>query len=231
MDKVEIQGAGLAFNLASKLVFEEPGEERIRALVDQDVFEEVPYGEDDEAVMAGAALLRGWCMAHAEETPEEFAETLHELQVEWFNLLIGPATPKAPSWAGFYLSLKSELLSGVTLEIRRFYRAWGFEPDGISKEPDDNLGVLLGFIAELIYLELTESDRAEAVAEAQGEFLRKYILPWICAWRWSVAKYAKSDFFRGVGELVFGLCRAYATRFGIAYVEDEQNPHFICEKE
>ena len=36
MDKVEIQGAGLAFNLASKLVFEEPGEERIRALIDQD---------------------------------------------------------------------------------------------------------------------------------------------------------------------------------------------------
>ena len=85
MDKVEIQGAGLAFNLASKLVFEEPGEERIRALVDQDVFEEVPYGEDDEAVMAGAALLRGWCMAHAEETPEGFAETLHELQVEWLD--------------------------------------------------------------------------------------------------------------------------------------------------
>ncbi|MBR2789082.1 MAG: molecular chaperone TorD family protein [Eggerthellaceae bacterium] len=231
MDPVQIQGAGLAFNLASKLVFEEPAAERISALTEQDVFEEVPFGEDDEAVLAGAALLRAWCTAHAADAPEDFAAAINELKGEWFNLLIGPSVPKAPSWAGYYLSLKSELLSAVTLEARRFYRAWGFMPDGINKEPDDNLGVLLGFLAELIYLELTEPERTEGISAAQEDFLRRFILPWICAWRWSVAKYAQSDFFRGVGELVFGLCRAYAKRFGIAYVEDEQNPHFICEKE
>lgn len=231
MEPIEIQGAGLALNMASKLVFEEPEAERLLDFIGEDVFEEVPFGEDDEAVVAGAQLIRAWCLDHKNDGTERFAETLRDLKSEWFMLFIGPSVPHAPSWAGYYLSIKSELKSELTLAVRRLYRTWGFEPDGVNKEPDDNLGILLGFISELIYTELTESEQAEAAANAQLKVLQEYVLPWITAWRWSVAKYAKSDLYRGVGELVFGIVRAYAARFGVVFVEDGQNSHFSFEKE
>ncbi|MEC4176332.1 hypothetical protein VJ918_06265 [Adlercreutzia sp. R21] len=39
--------------------------------------------------------------------------------------------------------------------------------------------------------------------------------------------FARTAFYRGVGELVFGLVHAYAARFGFRYVDSADNPHFV----
>lgn len=230
MDATQIQGAGLALSLVSKLVYEEPDEDVIRNLIREDVFEEVPFGEDDEAVAGGAALLRAWCQEHREDDPERFGLSIRDLKSDWFMLFIGPSIPHAPSWAGYYLSPKSEMFSLVTLEVRKIYRSWGYEPDGINKEPEDFLSIMLGFISALIEREGDEADSVEAAAKTQQLLLSKYILPWITLWDWAVAKYAKTDFYRGLGRLVLGLCRAYSARFGIAFIEDGKNSRFFFEK-
>ena len=61
----------------------------------------------------------------------------------------------------------------------------------------------------------------ELRAEQEG-FLEKHVLPWLAAWRYEVAKHAASDYYRGAGELAFGLCACYARRFGIAFDEEAQ---------
>ena len=51
-------------------------------------------------------------------------------------------------------------------------------------------------------------------------FLSGHVLPWIAVWRYNVEKFATSDYYRGVAELVFGLCRRYAVFFGVHYDEE-----------
>ncbi len=231
MDLMELESAIPAFKLASVLVYREPEPATFAAFIEEDLFEEVPYGQGDEAVSEGVALMRAWCQNHSGISTDQFSSAMQTLKSDWFMLFVGPGVPKAPSWAGYYLSIRSELLSQVTLDVRRLYRAWGFEPDGKKTEPDDNLGVLLGFFAELLLLEMKQVESSGEVILAQQEVLQRYILPWLPAWRWSVAKYAKTDFFRGVGEMVFGLCRVCASRFGFVYVEDGQHSRFCLEKD
>lgn len=70
-------------------------------------------------------------------------------------------------------------------------------------------------------------DLETSAAQCQAQLLQKYILPWLPLWRWSVEKFARTEFYRGTGDLVFGFVRAYATRFGFQYVDDAENPHFL----
>ena len=48
------------------------------------------------------------------------------------------------------------------------------------------------------------------------------MLPWLAAWRYSVDAHASSDYFRGTGAFVFGLCARYAQRFGVAFDREGQ---------
>lgn len=65
---------------------------------------------------------------------------------------------------------------------------------------------------------LEEGDEAAAAKAASSleSFMAEHMLPWASAWRFLVQNHAKSDYYRGVGELVFGLERAYVRRFGIS---------------
>ena len=252
MHEDELLGAQMAFALASRLVFQEPEDGFYASLIKEDVFEGAPFGQDDPAVGEGLAMMRSWCLVQAGLDQEEFARAMRDMSSDWFMLLVGPGVPKAPNWAGFYLSVKSELMSQITLDVRRLYRRWGFVPDGVNKEPDDNLGILLGFLAQLIAVEAScvgadecadeaveavnthvaaagsEAD-AQAARDAQEQVLVSYLLPWINTWRWHVAKHAHNDFLKGLGELVFGLCRAYAERFDMVFIEDGISSRF-CRK-
>ena len=195
--------------------------------------------------------------AAAEGDPAALHERAIDLRSDWLNLLVGMGEPKAPSWAGYYLNPSSAILGESALEVRRLYKRHGFQIERLNQEPDDHLGLMLNFIALLIGLELSDTSaatranaadsaavRAHAAdpcsagcarvdleapaAQCQAQLLQRYILPWLPLWRWSVEKFARTEFYRGTGDLVFGLVRAYAARFGFQYVDDAENPHFVA---
>lgn len=234
MENDELLAAQSAFNLVSHALYMEPSDEDVAAYLQPGMFAEAPFGMDDEAVARGLTELEEWCAqarARVEENPAALGECASELRRDWLNLLVGAGEPKAPSWAGYYLNPSSALLGESALGVRKLYHCYGYQLDRQNQEPDDNLGIMLGFIGVLIQLELDgegERDAAEreAAVDCQVQLLQKFILPWLPLWRWSVERFARTEFYRGLGDLTFGLVRAYAARFGFAYVDGER-PHFV----
>lgn len=232
--------AQVALGLAARLLYDEPTDEDVANYLEPGLFADAPFGDDDEAVRMGLAAMDAWCRATARAVTND-AEALHgrasDLRSDWLNLLVGMGEPKAPAWAGCYLNPSSAILGESALAVRRLYKRHGFQLQHQNQEPDDHLGLMLSFVSLLIQLELEGENRkdegalanVEASQECQAQLLQKYILPWLPLWRWSVEKFARTEFYRGVGDLVFGLVRAYAARFGFRYAEDEENPHFIKE--
>lgn len=219
MSETNLEGAAAALSLASKLVYCEPTDADLEMYAENRLFCGAPFGEEDEAVKEGLRLLDEFCMR---EGAEEDARS------DWFMVFVGAGEPKAPSWAGYYLNTNSQLFGESTLGVRRVYARYGFQLERKNSEPDDNLGIMLGFIAHLAFLELQSGSDAEVLRADQALMLKEYVLPWICSWRWAVAKRAKTDYARGIGELVFGLVRAYASRFEYVFCDDG-NPHFAMQ--
>lgn len=76
-------------------------------------------------------------------------------------------------------------------------------------------------------VELSGSERAGKAVEDQRTLLADHILPWIYSWLYGMQKYARTDFFRGVGKYVFGLVKAYAARFGYAFSQSGEPSYWV----
>lgn len=221
-EKIDIlSGAEVCFLMASNLIYQEPTVEGIADQCEDNTFASAPFAMDNEAVKQGLSLMESWC----ETVPKDaavFDEAVSDLKREWFRLFVGAGTPDAPSWEGYYVDPNSQIMGKNTLEVRRWYQKYGLQIEHINKEPDDNLGLMFGFLAHLIgceadYLAENDEEKAAEVSADVEAFLTGHILPWITTWHYDVEKHATSDYFRGVGDLVFGFCEATAAWFGIVF--------------
>lgn len=215
-DKETKQGAQVAFGLAAQMVQLEPTEAWVRMCIDEDMFSEAPFGMDDPAVVEGLKSLSAWCEAARDDVPERTGD----IQREWLRLFIGLGEPLAPVWEAVYTESNGSMRGRCTLDVRAAYRTWGLEYENRDHEPEDALGLMLAFCShlmeqELIGIEAGCENAAGRAAAALEEFMVAHMLPWASAWRFLVSEHAKTDYYRGVGELVFGLMRAYVRRFGI----------------
>ena len=230
-------GAEACFAQASRFLYCEPDYAEVAGQVTEAVFASAPFGEGDECVLAGLGLLSRWCQAEAAraeggglrlvdaeslQASPAFRQSVEALRREWLRLFAGVGAPQVSCLESFYVESDGHMFAESTLEVRRAYRRHGLQIERLHSEPDDHLGLMLGFVSHLIGLEIEAEEagdaaRALALSEEQDEFLTGHILPWLSVWRYHVAKNAKSDYYRGAGEFVFGLCAAYAARFGIRY--------------
>ena len=188
----------------------------MRTCIGQDLFGAAPFGMDDPAVAGGLERLSAWCAA----AKADVAEGAAAIRREWLRLFVGLGTPEAPVWEAVYTEPEATMRGRSTLAVRAAYRAWGLEFERKAHEPEDALGLMLAFCSFLMEREikaLEEGDEATAAKAASSleAFMAEHMLPWASAWRFLVQNHAKTDYYRGVGELVFGLERAYARRFGI----------------
>lgn len=227
-DIEELPAVEVCFAQASRLLYCEPDNDEIASQACEQVFASAPYGMDDERVQRGLDLMDSWLVELDSDVDRRaFDEQVAALKREWFRLFIGAGTPDAPCWESYYREPNSHLFGKRTLEVRELYRRHGLQIERLHSEPDDHLGLMLGFMSRLA------GEEAEAAAEGDGDaaseaaleqdaFLADHILPWLAVWRYSVMQHAASDYFRGVGEFVFGLCACYAQRFGIVFDEEVQ---------
>lgn len=230
-DHDERVAAEACFAMASRLLYCEPDDAELTAQVEEHLFEAAPFGMENAQVREGLEALDAWCVDAAAEDDDARTERFAALHREWFRLFVGAGTPDAPSWESFYVDPNSQLFSRNTLEVRAFYERYGLRIERLHAEPDDHLGLMLGFLGHLIGRELdAEAEAAEGVsADAsqvvadQEALLVEHLLPWLPAWHYGARKHASSDYFRGVADLVFGLVVHYARRFGIAFDEESQS--------
>lgn len=237
---------------ASALLYGEPAVPAVAVQVASRQFAGAPFAVDNARAARGLALMDGWCAEAvavaglvadggdpipvegdvaevaavlAENVP--FAERVGQLRREWFRLFLGAGAPEASCLESFYVEPNSHMFGRTALTARAAYRRHGLVPERVGKEPDDHLALMLGFLSQLAREEREalgtgDHSAAAALAEEQEVFLAEHVLPWLAAWRYAVEKHARTDYFRGLGDFVFGLCACYAERFGIRYDETAQ---------
>ncbi|MDO4442965.1 MAG: molecular chaperone TorD family protein [Slackia sp.] len=217
----ELAAASVAFDFAARLVQVEPDRGWVETCMEDGLFDAAPFGEEDDSVTVGLSLMREWCA----KAKGDIVESASLLQREWLRLFIGLGAPEASINESYYTEPNSIMFGRSTLAVRSLYREWGLESAKETNEPDDTLGLMLAFCAYLMResVRLGESGDGEAsrkALDAFEDFLVQHMLPWVSAWRFLVKQHAKTDYYRGVGELVFGLERACAARFGIIFDEE-----------
>lgn len=239
MNSEELAAVEVCFAVASPLLYSEPVAAEVAGQVASRQFASAPFGEDDEVEREGLRLLDSWCVdaLRAAEVPEgadpdaaaallmespAFACAVAELSREWLRLFVGLGTPEASCLESFYVEPNSHMFGKNVIAVRAAYRRHGLQIEQLHHEPDDHLGLMLGFLSRLVSeereaLEAGDDERALALADEQASFLAEHILPWLAPWHYAVQAHARTDYYRGVGSFVFGLVARYAERFGIRY--------------
>ena len=218
MQVEEFEGARLALSMAALLVYGEPDAAALGRYLMPGLFEGSPFAEDDVDVIEGLTAMATWC--DGARKAGDCAGGLSELRDDWFQLFAGPGEPAAPAWAGYYMATNSQILSEESLAVRHIYVRHGFEPARKNREPDDDLGIMLGFLGQLageaaVTESLSNADAGLCARKDSRELLERHILPWIGVWRDRVVAKAHTSFYRGVGIFVFGLVHSYAEGLGV----------------
>lgn len=227
-DSCDLASAAVALDFAARLVQIEPDETWVRRCVDERLFSASPFGEDDDAVKKGLSLMDSWCKVFMNNP----CESLAAIRREWLRLFVGLGAPDASISESFYVDPNGSLFSSNTLKVRAAYQEWGLENSRHAHEPDDTLGMMLAFCAHLARTAAEASRSGDGALRIHAldsleRFFVEHMLPWASAWRFLVAKHASSDYYRGVGELVFGLERACAKYFGIAFNEKDGSFSYV----
>lgn len=219
-DSGDFEAASVALEFAARLVGTDPDGAWMRQCVDDGLFGGAPFGEGDSAVADGLAMMDLWCRASRYDADNAAAS----LRRERLRLFVGLGSPEASINESFYVEPNSPLFGRCTLAVRSCYREWNLCNERQRHEPDDRLDIMLAFCAFL----MREAHRASCAGDSGlckralrsfESFLVAHMLPWASAWRFLVRSHAKTDYYRGVGEFVFGLERACAGRLGIGFHE------------
>lgn len=233
----ELRGAQVALNLAAALVHDEPTPAFVVALAQDGCLDEAPFGQDNPNVTRGLAQMRAWLAEHvasgdaadALAQPGSAGAQLEaavaddaacELGREWLRLLVGAGEPQAPCWESYYTQDDHRLFSTSTVEVKRLYERHGMEVRSEGTEPADSLGFMLQFVAYLAGCEADALEVGGPLAQERADeqaMLEAHVLPWLPAWYERMKRHARTDFYAGVADLVFGLVQSFARRFGIGY--------------
>lgn len=205
-----LTGEMLLLGLLAKTLYSDPDETWMQSLIDENVFSEVPLGNDEAETKKGLELLNRW--THDQNGRINDA-SLIQLKADHISLFIGPGKMYAPVWESVYFSEEHLVFQERTLAVRKWYRRFGLESEKGNQEPDDHLGLELGFVARLAALGLRaieeqEPTRFDQLLTAQRMFLSEHLLQWVPAWAKLVNEHAQTDFYRGVGHLTLGSLQA-----------------------
>jgi len=212
-----MMGESLLFGLLGKAIYGDPDKDWLESLIRDDVFAEVPFGNDQPEIRTGLEILQRWTKENCDGMDNtEFGA----LKQDQLRLFIGIDKVLAPVWESVYFNENRLVFQAQTLQVREWYRRFGLRIERFNREPDDHIGLELSFIAHMAVLgmqALEEGDDAkfDGIIQSQREFLSQHLLCWGPAWARLVEKQAETDFYRGLAHLTQGALLAVASSLQI----------------
>lgn len=201
-----LAGEALVLGLLGKVLLEAPNREWLQSLIGNNVFDDVPFGVENNEVSKGLTLLQKWSV----ETSEDLlSQSFDDLQTDYARLFIGPAKVLTPPWESVYFSEERLVFQEVTLQVREWYRRFGLQSVKLHAEPDDHVGLELTFLAHLAQrglaaLEQNDPSELQTLLEAQWEFLGSHPAKWVPTWCEQVVQEANTNFYRGIAYMTRG---------------------------
>ena len=214
----KLMGEMLLYGLLGKVLYAMPERSFLQSLIDEEVFNEAPFAGDEPDVIAGLELLSKWSSTNRSGISQE---TFLDIQAEYTRLFIGAGRVLAPVWESVYFNEARMVFQEQTQQVRQWYRRFGLEPEKLHAEPDDHIGLEMGFISHLAKLALkaidqSDDDKLEELLAAQRQFLTEHLLLWGPSWCSLVEENARSDFYLGLGRLTLGALKGVSSWFEIS---------------
>lgn len=198
-----LEEGALLFTLLGRTLHGLPDRAFMSELVNQRVFEEVPFLPADVAE-PGLSLLMKW----TEECGDELSQDDFEcIRAEYTRLFVGFRRVVAPLWESVYFNRDRMVFQKQTFQVRAMYTKYGLEIDSFGHEPDDHLAYELLFIAHLCNrcAEFVQTEEEDALAKTVADlisFTLCHPLSWVSKWSKTVQQEASTDFYRGYALLV-----------------------------
>jgi TorA maturation chaperone TorD len=211
-----LAGEFLLFGLLGKLLYNQPAQDEIQALVDEAIFTDAPFAGEQPDIVAGLELLQQWAEAW-QGNPDS---VMRDLRVDWTRLFAGGGLAPVAPWESVYYSEERSLFSESTLDVRAWYRRFGLEPVNLYHEPDDHIALELLFVAHLARLGLaaledSDEEALEGAVQGQRDFVRQHLLVWAPTWSEQMVLLAHTDYYRGLALLVRGALAELGQRLDV----------------
>jgi TorA maturation chaperone TorD len=209
----------LLFGLLGKLFYEYPEKDWLHSLVEEDVFAEIPFAQNQPEVQRGQELLQEWSRR---EKKDPKGTAFEAVRADYTRLFIGIDAIPAPLWESVHFNDERMVFQEQTMQVRAWYRKFGLQVENYQHEPDDHVGLEMAFISHLakLGLEALEANNQEALIgslDAQRGFLSEHMLKWIPGWCDQVEKKASTDFFRGMACVIRGALAELTIIFVISF--------------
>lgn len=210
-------GEILLLGVLSKALKTYPERDWIEALIGEDIFLEAPLGDDHPDIQAGLFLLRSWSKTGQKELPQD---EIDALEIDHTKLFIGTGEVLAPPWESVYFSEDRLIFQEQTLQVRKWYRRYGLEPELLHREPDDHIALEIAFISHLSKLAFEalragHKVKSDEYLNAQRQFLSEHLLKWGPQWCVLVIENAQTDFYKGLAYLTRGALLFLADLFNV----------------
>ena len=88
-----LMGETLVFELLGRLLYDELDKAWLQSLLSEDVFEDVPFGAEQEETKRGLELLQKWAKQNGTELKDA---AFDELRVDYTRLFVGVGKVLAP---------------------------------------------------------------------------------------------------------------------------------------
>jgi len=132
-------------------------------------------------------------------------EALEKVAVEFTELFIGTARPKAPPIESFYFSNKRTIFNEKTVEMKDILNKHGLESTKKDKFPEDHLGLQLLLIAvKSEQLNTLDSDERRTAIKKQISFIDDHLLSWLPGICNDAKEHGQTGFYGGLLELIWG---------------------------
>ncbi|MGR5129320.1 TorD/DmsD family molecular chaperone [Photobacterium swingsii] len=120
------------------------------------------------------------------------------LNDDFFLLFEGGETMVAPPWGSVYLDKEQVVFGDSTVRLRQFLRVNNIELDTGMREPEDQFGLMLFAVSQLI-----EQSQDQQLVEA---LLTDHLLPWCLRYLELVEKHAATNTYQHLAALVKEWC-------------------------
>lgn len=198
------------FGALAGLLLAAPIQDVLDRVRDPELLAQWPLPDEPES-QRGVQLL-------AESTANQ--EEVEPIQRDFNQLFGGSQRVRVSPYESVHRSSEGLLFDSETLQVREAYAKFGLVVPRLNKEPDDHIGLELGFLSTLCVRALESldaQDRAGMIAPLEGivSFLNDHLLAWAPDFFDRAEEHASTCFYRGVAALGSGACVSAERVFGV----------------
>ncbi|MGR5286577.1 TorD/DmsD family molecular chaperone [Vibrio maritimus] len=135
--------------------------------------------------------IQAWCKTALTELPEA-------LNQDFFLLFEGGEVMLAPPWGSVYTDKEEVIFGDSTVAYRQFLREYGIELDTGMREPEDQIGLMLFAVSQLI--------EQQQDVETVKTLLTEHLLTWCYRYFELVQQHAKTQSYKQLAGLVSLWC-------------------------